>query len=170
MTKAVENLKFQDLMQYRVHEILLVASPYDAFILEQDGRLSEQILTEFKGLNLSYAPRIWSAHTAENALTMIKERSYDLVIIMLRISDMNPIKFAKKIKKQYPRKPIILLAFDESEIKALQGMNEEFDNIFIWTGDSHVFAAIIKSLRCKPFISCDHQYTVTFPHSVIIFG
>jgi len=157
MTKAVENLKFQDLMQYRVHEILLVASPYDAFILEQDGRLSEQILTEFKGLNLSYAPRIWSAHTAENALTMIKERSYDLVIIMLRISDMNPIKFAKKIKKQYPRKPIILLAFDESEIKALQGMNEEFDNIFIWTGDSHVFAAIIKYVEDKKNVKRDIQ-------------
>ena len=96
MTKSIEKLKFQDLMQYRVHEILLVASPYDAFILEQDGRLSEQILTEFKGLNLSYAPRIWNAHTAEGALTMIKERPYDLVIIMLRISDMNPIVFAKK--------------------------------------------------------------------------
>ena len=55
MPKSINKLKFQDLMQYRVHEILLVASPYDAFILEQDGRLSEQILTEFKGMNLSYA-------------------------------------------------------------------------------------------------------------------
>ena len=157
MTKSIEKLKFQDLMQYRVHEILLVASPYDAFILEQDGRLSEQILTEFKGLNLSYAPRIWNAHTAEGALTMIKERPYDLVIIMLRISDMNPIVFAKKIKEQYPRKPIILLAFDESEIKALQGMNKEFDNIFIWTGDSHVFAAIIKYVEDKKNVKRDIQ-------------
>ena len=99
MAKSIDKLKFQDLMQYRVHEILLVASPYDAFILEQDGRLSEQILTEFKGMNLSYAPRIWNAHTAQEALNMIQERPYDLVIVMLRISDMNPLSFAKKIKK-----------------------------------------------------------------------
>ena len=99
MPKSVDKLKFQDLMQYRVHEILLVASPYDAFILEQDGRLSEQILTEFKGMNLSYAPRIWNAHTAQDALKRIKERPYDLVIVMLRISDMNPLSFAEKIKE-----------------------------------------------------------------------
>ena len=88
---------------------------------------------------------------------MIKERPYDLVIIMLRISDMNPIAFAKKIKEQYPRKPIILLAFDESEIKALHGMNKEFDNIFIWTGDSHVFAAIIKYVEDKKNVKRDIQ-------------
>ena len=89
-------IDFQDLMPHRIHEILLVASPYDAFILEQDGRLSEQILTEFKGMDLSYEPRIWNAHTAQDALGMIKERSYDLVIVMLRISDMNPLSFAEK--------------------------------------------------------------------------
>ena len=112
MAKSIDRLKFQDLMQYRVHEILLVASPYDAFILEQDGRLSEQILTEFKGLNLSYAPRIWNADSASKALEMIKERPYDLVIIMLRISDMDPIKFSERLKIKYPKKPIVLLAFD----------------------------------------------------------
>ena len=79
MAKSIDKLKFQDLMQFRVHEILLVASPYDAFILEQDGRLSEQILTEFKGMNLSYAPRIWNAHTAKEALQMIEKS--DLMIL-----------------------------------------------------------------------------------------
>ena len=64
MTKSIEKLKFQDLMQYRVHEILLVASPYDAFILEEDGKLTEQILSEYLGMNLSYAPRVWNASSA----------------------------------------------------------------------------------------------------------
>ena len=155
MVKTIDKLKFQDLMQYRVHEILLVASPYDAFILEQDGRLSEQILTEFKGMNLSYAPRIWNANTAHRALEMIKERPYDLVIIMLRISDMNPLLFAEKIKKKYPRKPIILLAFDESEVKALGDIRKGFDNVFIWTGNSHVFAAIIKYVEDKKNVRRD---------------
>ena len=157
MPKSINKLKFQDLMQYRVHEILLVASPYDAFILEQDGRLSEQILTEFKGMNLSYAPRIWNAHTAQDALDMIKERSYDLVIVMLRISDMNPLSFAEKIKEKYPRKPMILLAFDESEVKALGNIKNKFDNVFIWTGNSHVFAAIIKYVEDKKNVKRDIQ-------------
>ena len=58
---------YQDLMQYRIHEILLVSSPYDAFILEEDGKLTEQILSEYIGMNLSYAPRVWNAHSAKNA-------------------------------------------------------------------------------------------------------
>ena len=119
MSKSIDKLKFQDLMQYRVHEILLVASPYDAFILEQDGRLSEQILTEFKGLNLSYAPRVWHAKNATIGLQMLSDRSYDLVIVMMRIADMDPITFGEKVKKSFPDKPIILLAFDESEITHL---------------------------------------------------
>ena len=72
--KLKQTWGFQDLMQYRIHEILLVASPYDAFILEEDGKLTEQILTEYIGMNLSYAPRVWNASSARKANQMIKER------------------------------------------------------------------------------------------------
>ena len=85
---------YQDLMLYRVHEILLVASEYDSYILEEDGRLTEQILNEYIGMNLSYAPRLWKASTAEDTISILSERSFDLIIIMLRISDMNPIKLS----------------------------------------------------------------------------
>ena len=88
---------FQDLMLYRIHEILLVASHYDAFILEEDGNLSEQILHEFQGMNLSYAPRIWSTNTAKDALELLDTRNFDLIIIMLRIADTDPISFSKNI-------------------------------------------------------------------------
>ena len=104
-------------MLYRVHEILLIASEYDSYILEEDGRLTEQILHEYMGMNLSYAPRMWNASSASDAMDMLKKRTFDLVIIMLRISDMNPFTLSKKIKKGYPEKPIILLAFDESELE-----------------------------------------------------
>ena len=110
---------YQDLMLYRVHEILLISSPYDSYILEQDGSLTEQILTEYIGMNLSYAPRLWNASTAGDAMSMLETRTFDLIIIMLRISDMSPIKLSAKIKKAYPNKPIILLVFDESELKQL---------------------------------------------------
>ena len=143
-------------MLYRVHEILLVASPYDAFILEEDGRLTEQILHEYLGMNLSYAPRVWRANTAARAMEMLSKRSFDLVIVMLRISDMDPITFGTKVKELYRNKPVILLAFDESEIKQLpENIDDVIDNVFVWTGNSSVFPAIIKYIEDKRNIKRD---------------
>jgi len=142
------NHHFQDLMLHRVHDILLVASPYDAFILEEDGRLTEQILHEYLGMNLSYAPRVWQANTASYAMDLLSRRSVDLVIVMLRISDMDIITFGTQVKEQYKNKPIILLAFDESEIKQLpENIGEVIDNVFVWAGNSSVFPAIIKCIE-----------------------
>ena len=95
----ISKLHFQDLMLYRIHEILLVASPYDAFILEEDGKLTEQILSEYLGMNLSYAPRVWNASSAYKANQMLEKRFFDLIIVMMRISDVDPIKFSEKLKK-----------------------------------------------------------------------
>ena len=149
-------LKYHDLMLHRINEILLVSSPYDSFILEEDGNLSEQILHEFQGMNLSYAPRIWSTNTAKNALELLESRNFDLIIIMLRIADSNPITFSKNIKALYPDIPVVILAFDESEIKQIQ--NESFqyiDDIFIWSGNSNIFPAIIKNYEDHKNISRD---------------
>ena len=95
--------KYQDLIQNRVHEILLVASEYDAFILEEDESLTEQILHEYIGMNLNYAPRVSRVSTASEALQELSERSYDLVIMMIRISDMDPLTLGRKIKKNFPK-------------------------------------------------------------------
>ena len=154
--QSINDLHFQDLMLHRVHEILMVASPYDSFILEEDGRLTEQILHEYLGMNLSYAPRVWKESTASNALEMLSKRSFDMIIVMLRISDMNPIIFGKKVKKLYPKKPVILLAFDESEIKQLpKDYSDVIDSIFMWTGDSNVFPVIIKYYEDKMNVKRD---------------
>ena len=112
-------IDFQDLMGHRVHEILLVASPYDAFILEEDGHLTEQILTEYIGMNFNYAPRVTTVSTGYQAMRIIKKKKFDLIILMLRIEDQDPISLGKKIKDSYPKKPVILLAFDETELKQL---------------------------------------------------
>lgn len=147
---------FQDLMLYRIHEILLVASPYDAFILEEDGKLTEQILSEYLGMNLSYAPRVWNAPSANIADQMLKKRFFDIIIVMMRISDIDPINFSEELKKRYPKKPIVLLAFDQSEIKYISYKNQQiFDEIFIWSGNSNVFPAIIKSIEDKHNIKTD---------------
>ncbi len=144
-------LDFQDLMLYRVYEILLVASPYDAFILEEDGRLTEQVLHEYLGMNFSSAPRIWRADTGSAALKLIQERKFDIIISMMRITDMDPISFGTEIKKLFPKKPVILLAFDESEIKQLPPNipKTAIDKVFIWSGNANVFPAIIKYVEDK---------------------
>ena len=144
-----QRLDFQDLMLFRVHEILLVSSPYDAYILEEDGRLTEQILHEYLGMNFSYAPRLWHAQTAGQALEMITKRKFDVVIIMMRLADMNAVSLAKKIKKKHPRKSLLLLAFDESELIIFreEEIQNYFDRVFIWSGNSNVFPAIIKQLE-----------------------
>ena len=151
-----QNWHFQDLMLYRIHEILLIASPYDAYILEQDGKLTEQILSEYIGMNLSYAPRVWNTTSGKSAIEMLSKRNFDLVIIMMRIADINSIELGEKIRKKYPKKPIILLAFDESEIKRITIKQKNiFDQIFIWFGDSNVFPAIIKLIEDKKNIKRD---------------
>lgn len=137
---------FNELMVHRVHEILLVASPYDAFILEEDGGLTEQIMTEYIGMNFNYAPRVTRSSTAASAMNDLSKNNFDLVIVMLRIEDTDPVSLGKSIKKKYPNMPVILLAFDETEIKQFTPRisPSSINRIFIWSGDASVFPAIIK--------------------------
>ncbi len=152
-----DKLTLQDLIFHRIHEILLVASPYDSFVLEEDGRLTEQILHEYMGMNFSNAPRVWQSSTAADALTMLSRQDFDLIVVMMRIADMDPILFCSKIKELYPQKPVVLLAFDESEIKQLPEKFEKssIDNIVIWSGNANVLLAIVKLLEDKMNIKRD---------------
>jgi len=142
-------IDFQDLMGHRIHEILLVASPYDAFILEEDGHLTEQILTEYIGMNFNYAPRVTRVSTGRQAMRIIKKKKFDLIILMLRIEDQDPISLGKRIKESYPKKPVILLSFDETELKQLPNeiSPKSINRVFIWSGDAVVFPAIIKYIE-----------------------
>ena len=106
---------FHDLMPHHFREILLVSSLYDSFILEEDGRLSESLFGDYLDLNLSYAPRITRVSTGEHALEAINTRPFDMIITMLRLSDMDVSTFGKRIKEMRPDLPIILLAY-ESDI------------------------------------------------------
>ena len=147
--KSNVDIDFQDLMPHRIHEILLVASPYDAFILEEDGHLTEQILTEYIGMNFTYAPRVNRVSTGQEAMKLMREKKFDLVIVMLRIEDQDPISLGKTIKANYPKKPVVLLAFDETELKQLPSVisAKSINRTFIWSGDASVFPAIIKYIE-----------------------
>ncbi|MEE8478756.1 MAG: response regulator, partial [Candidatus Neomarinimicrobiota bacterium] len=148
---ASKHLELQDLMLFRVHEILLVASPYDTFILEEDGRLTEQILNEYLAMNFYQSPRMWRVETGKSALKLLTKRDFDVVIVMLRLADMDSIQLCSKIKRLYPDKPIILLIFDEYEIEDIPSttLQKYIDKVFIWTGNPNVFPGMMKYIEDK---------------------
>jgi len=80
---------FHELMAKKVTEILLVSSPYDAFIMEEEGRLAERIIHEYRGLNLSRPPKLSWVSTAQEALNALSNKEFDLVITMPRLDDMD---------------------------------------------------------------------------------
>ncbi len=139
-------LRFHDLMPYRVREILLVSSPYDAFALEEDGRLTERIFTEYSELNLSSAPRITHVATGAKAMELLAERRFDLVVTMVRIADTDVSAFGRRVKERYPYMPVVLLVLTEADLTHFPGGVDPkaVDHVFWWTGDARIILAIVK--------------------------
>ncbi|NOZ60848.1 MAG: hypothetical protein GXO74_04130 [Calditrichaeota bacterium] len=151
---------FFDLMPHHIREILLVSSLYDSFILEEDGQLGENLYADYFDLQLSYAPRITRVSTGEQALQEVKDRKFDLVISMLRLSDMDVFTVAKKIKKIDKDLPVVLLAY-QSDIMAHAAdpvAHPEIDRTFIWSGDTKILLAITKLFEDKKNVAHDIEY------------
>ena len=142
-TWGAQHRRFENLMRYRIRDILLVSSPYDYFTLEEDGRLNELLLVDYQQLNLSYAPRITHAATGERALVLLKERPFDLVITMARVGEMAVHVFGRRAKEIQPGIPVVLLAYNTREL-ALFHEGDAIDRIFVWSGDARVLLAIVK--------------------------
>jgi len=141
---------FHNLMKYHIKEILLVSTFYDAFIFEQDGRLSEQIYGEYRQLNLSTAPRVTSVPTGKQALEILENRPFDLVITMMRIGEISPFELGRQIKQRYPNMPILLLLNVQSDISLVEKNEDEMqyiDKVFLWNGDTKLFLAMIKMIE-----------------------
>ncbi len=140
---------FHELMANKVLEILLVASAYDAYILEEDGSLASKIINEYRGLNLSRPPRLTWESNARKALELLKQKEFDLVVAMPNLDDMDPFELGLAVKQQKPDLPVILLAHSEQGLyptpkgKDCSGI----DQIFIWSGDSDLLLAIVKSVE-----------------------
>ena len=103
-----------DLMKFQIGRILLVSSLYDAFTLEEEGLLSEQISGKYEDLALSSPPRVTRVSTGEEALKELTQIQYDLIITMPRLIDTDPFEFGKKAKELQPEVPIVLLVRDHT--------------------------------------------------------
>jgi len=137
---------FHDLMHYRVREILLVSSLYDAFVLEEDGRISERIFSEYVDLNLRFIPKITRVSRAEEALELLASHSYDMVITMPHVSGLSATELGGRIKKTSPGIPVIMLTYEPVSPKVLITIRktDTIDKVFYWFGDTKILLAIIK--------------------------
>jgi len=151
--------RLPDLMARRVQEVLLVSSAYDAFILEEDGLLTELIFSEYLDLGLSHAPQVTRASSAEEALQLIRTRSFDLVITMLRLGDMNVSVFRRTVRELRPDLPVVLLIANELELAPLGERRElsGIDGLFVWNGEPRIFLAIIKLLEDRWNVEADTE-------------
>lgn len=142
---------FADLMNKRIYNVLLIASKYDAFMLEDDGRVDEQIFNEYTALSLRYPPRFTQVTTKEEALRELEDRNFELIICMPNMDDRDMFAGAKEIKKHYPSIPIVVLTPFSKEVSkrvADEDLNA-IDYIFSWLGNSDLFLAIIKLIEDK---------------------
>ncbi len=143
---------FHDLIQFRIREILIVTTIYDAFILEQEDRLTEQIFGDYYQLSLSTAPRVTSASSGQEALELLDEHRYDLVILTMRINDMTPFDLSRKISSKNASIPIFLLLYDNAHLQLLRDIKsrlDDIDKVFVWNRDSKIFLAMIKFAEDK---------------------
>ena len=140
---------FTNLMKKRIYHVLLISSVYDAFMLEEDGRIDEQIFHEYTSLNLRYPPQFIEATNKEEAFKVLKEEKIDLVISMLSAEKVSTFELANNIKKEYPEIPIVMLTpFSREGSLKIQKFNlGAIDYIFSWLGNADILLAIIKLIE-----------------------
>ncbi len=160
---------FQNLMRYRIRDILLVSSLYDLYVFEEDGRLYELIRKEYQGLNLSHSPEIIRVSKGEEAIRRLKEeKRFDLIITTPHIEDMEATTLAKKVRKEHLNVPVVLLGYDDRELSELMTHQDVsvFDRIFVWTGNFRILIGIIKHLEDR--MNVDHDARLVGVQCIIL--
>ncbi|HBA30125.1 MAG TPA: phosphoenolpyruvate synthase [Parabacteroides goldsteinii] len=146
-----KDTSFANLMNKRIYNVLLIATKYDAFMLEDDGRVDEQIFNEYTSLSLRYPPRFTQVTTEEEALAELKDRNFELIICMPNMDNRDIFAAAKEIKIHYPNIPIVVLTPFSKEVSK-RIANEDLsaiDYVFSWLGNAELLLAIIKLIEDK---------------------
>ncbi len=146
-----KDTQFANLMPRRIFNILLIANPYDAFMLEDDGRIDEKIFNEYTSLSLRYPPRFSQVSTAEEALSLLEEISFDLVICMPGTGDNDSFDIGRRIKSLYEQIPIVILTpFSHGITQRIADEDlSAFDYVFCWLGNTDLLVSIIKLIEDK---------------------
>ena len=153
----LKDVSFVNLMTKRIFNVLIVANPYDAFMLEDDGRIDEKLFDEYMELGMRYPPSFTQVSTIEEASEVMKTTDIDLVICMPGNADNDAFTVAREVKAAHPSIPcVVLTPFSHGITKRIE--NEDmsvFDYVFCWLGNTNLIMSIIKLLEDKMNIEHD---------------
>ena len=146
-----KDTSFVNLMTKRIFNVLLIANPYDAFMLEDDGRIDEKIFNEYMNLSLRYPPRFTQVSTEEEAWKQLKNMNFDLVIVMPGTDNSDTFDIARSIKEKYSHIPLVVLTPFSHGITARMEHEDLsiFEYVFCWLGNTDLLVSIIKLIEDK---------------------
>lgn len=148
---VLRETKFVELMHRRIFNVLIIANPYDAFMLEDDGRVDEKIFDEYAKLGLRYPPRFFQAASKCDAEKLIEHNKFDLVICMPGTDNNDVFEIARGFKTSFPETPIVVLTpFSHGITRRME--NEDlsaFEYVFCWLGNTELLLSIIKLIEDK---------------------
>lgn len=142
---------FVDLMKRRIFNVLIIANPYDAFMLEDDGRVDEKIFDEYAKLGLRYPPRFFQASNQETVYNLISHNTFDLIICMPGAENNDVFDIARELKDKYSNIPIVILTpFSHGITRRMEHEDlEAFEYVFCWLGNTELLLSIIKLIEDK---------------------
>src|ERR1022692_3354871 len=143
---------FDNLMPFKVQNILLVSSLYDSFILREDGRLNELLIDESLELNLQQIPGITHVSSCAEALELARSQPrFNLIVTNLAVGDMTAAELASEVKAAGLDVPVVVLAYDYREVKNFISKNPftDIERIFLWQGNARILIAIVKYIEDK---------------------
>ena len=159
---------FNLLMQKRIHKVLLICSNYDNYMLEEDGRIDEQIFNEYVSLNLRYPPSFIQTDSEEEAMQILNNEKIDLVISMLNFRGQDVFAIARRIKNKFPLIPIVALTYFSREV-SLRLQKEDLsavDYVFCWLGEASLLLAVIKLLEDR--MNAEYDIDVVGVQAIIL--
>ncbi|NOY51558.1 MAG: phosphoenolpyruvate synthase [Chlorobi bacterium] len=159
---------FSLLMRKRIYQILLISSVYDAFMLEEDGRIDEQIFYEYMSLNLRFPPRFILATSTDEAMDILQEESINLIICMLSAEEKETIDITGHIKDIYPDIPIVVLTPFSREVSIRLESTEfkSYDYLFSWLGNADLLLAVIKLIEDR--MNVEHDVEAVGVQTIIL--
>ncbi len=148
--QSLDKYIYLDMMKYKVKEILFVATLYDAFILENEDSFFEQFMGIIYQYSLFSLPRITGVTAPEEALELLDTANFDIVILMVGMDKETPVVLSEQIKQKRPSLPVYLLLNQKSNIRYFEDLVPTLNavnKLFVWSGNSQIFFAIVKSIE-----------------------
>lgn len=150
---------FQELMAFKVKEILLIANYYDAYTLEREGQFTDKVYGEYLQVNLYTAPRFTAVASEKEALEILSQRPVHLIIIMAGLDKQTPLFISRDLKEKYPEIPQMMLVNNNADLAYFDSIESELsktiERIFVWNGSTKIFLAMAKYIEDKMNLETD---------------